>query len=568
MFAGRSNFLVANAFLVFLRFVGVFAKNNSTHFLDRFNYHETTVRGDGFIDYAPNEWGNIECDEQTPESLDKCEGYNRKWHEGINWTVQENFCQWCPVGSDLCGRHHQSPINLLREVRLDNNNSLVANECIDLHWMKYEDSFCSMEELIEQDQFTIERHGLRIGQPITVYDNLVDDIDGVVDGVRLECRIEGIGSKFGRIDFSKGFSDWWYLSHTDLHVPSEHTQEGKRYDAEIQMYHFYSTEHNNEMAAISIFMNAYDNAPPYRYLDKIICQWRKKEHKVRQQCGLDPIQSSYPGCLPLMNMQRNHGGGRDRNLRTDGATKNDADSRTHSEEKQHTWTVADTIYHNQLYGEDPDNSKLLELQMDEVNFSPAEEKDWEAWISEQSKKMSEEEELYRRLLEEEYDGVHTDDLHRRLIQGDQTEWFNYWPLLGVRTEYYYRYEGTTTIPPCYGNDTIGYREGSNHWRVMKDPIRIQTRQLLELERLIRDRIAPPDDPIMPCKPDTAAKVSDDGRVDVARPLQYTDYAHYVSFCECKDWPSKWPEDRAWCAANEEVEERLYQTPYNFETDGF
>ena len=28
--------------------------------------------------------------------------------------------------------------------------------------MKYEDSFCSMEELIEQDQFTIERHGLRI----------------------------------------------------------------------------------------------------------------------------------------------------------------------------------------------------------------------------------------------------------------------------------------------------------------------------------------------------------------------------------------------------------------------
>jgi hypothetical protein len=104
---------------------------------------------------------------------------------------------------------------------------------------------------------------------------------------------------------------------------------------------------------------------------------------------------------------------------------------------------------------------------------------------------------------------------------------------------------------------------------MKDPIRIQTKQLLELERLIRDRIAPPRDPIMPCKPDTAAKVSDDGRVDVARPLQYTDDdAHGVTFCECKDWPSKWPEDRAWCAATEEVEERLYLTPYNFETDGF
>jgi len=568
MFASKKCFvssssLAANASLIFLLLTGVLAKNNSTHFLDRFNYHETSVRGDGFIDYAPNEWGKIECDERTAESVDKCEGYNHKWHEGINWTIQDNSCRWCPVGSDTCGRHHQSPINLLREVGLDPNISLIAKECIDLHWMKYEDSFCSMEELIEKDQFTIERHGLRIGQPITVYENLVNDTDGVADGVKLECRIKGRGSRFGRIDFSKGFSNWWYLSHTDLHVPSEHTQEGERYDAEIQMYHFYSIDHDNEMAAISIFMNAYDNAPPYRYLDKIICQWREKEHNVRQQCGLDPIQSSYPGCFQLMKMQRSHGLGRDRNLRTDGTAKNDINYTKHR-----VRTVADTIYHNQLLGQDSNNTQLL-LQMDEINFSPAEEKDWEAWIVEQSKKMNEEEELYQRLLEEEYDGVHTDDLHRRLIEGDATEWFNYWPLLGVRTEYYYRYQGTATIPPCYGNDTRSSRRGSNHWRVMKDPIRIQTKQLLELERLIRDRIAPPDDPIMPCQPDTAAKVSDDGRVDVARPLQYTDDdVHDVTFCECKDWPSKWPEDRAWCAATDDVEERLYLTPYNFETDGF
>jgi hypothetical protein len=282
-----------------------------------------------------------------------------------------------------------------------------------------------MEELMEQDQFTIERHGLRIGQPITVFDDLVNDTDGVADGVKLECRIEGRGSRFGRIDFSKGFSDWWYLSHTDLHVPSEHTQEGKRYDAEIQMYHFYSIDYQNEMAAVSIFMNAYDDAPPYRYLDKIICQWREKEHKVRQQCGLDPIQSTYPGCFPLMKMQRNHGGGRDRNLRTDGLAKNDLDSRKNSERKHPIRTVADVIHHNQLlHGQDPNNTKLPKLQMDEVNFSPAEQKDWDIWIAGQSKEMEEQEELYERLLKEEYGGVHTDDLHRRLIEGDNTEWFN------------------------------------------------------------------------------------------------------------------------------------------------
>jgi hypothetical protein len=129
-------------------------------------------------------------------------------------------------------------------------------------------------------------------------------------------------------------------------------------------------------------------------------------------------------------------------------------------------------------------------------------------------------------------------------------------------------QGTATIPPCYGSDTRASKRGVNHWRVLKDPIRIQSTQLKELERLIRDRIAPPDDPVMPCQPDTAAEVSDDGRVNIARPLMSTyEEAHDPTFCECKDWVSKWPEDQAWCET-EDLEERLYLTPYNFESDGF
>ena len=296
--------------------------------------------------------------------------------------------------------------------------------------MKYEDSFCSMEELVEQDQFTIERHGLRIGQPITVYKDMVNDTDGVADGVKLECRVKGRGSKFGRIDFSKGFSDWWYLSHTDLHVPSEHTQEGKRYDAEIQMYHFYSIDYDNEMAAISVFMNAYDDAPPYRYLDKVICRWREKEFNTRKECGLDPIEFSYPGCFPLTLPPV-------RNLKTKIFNSNSTEG-IPQVKKHPVRTVADAIYHNELHRDDPYNNQLLNIHMDEVNLSPAEEKDWDIWISEQSEKMDDDESLYRELLQEEYNGVHTDDLHRRLIEGDETEWFNYWPMLGARTEYYYR----------------------------------------------------------------------------------------------------------------------------------
>lgn len=100
--------------------------------------------------------------------------------------------------------------------------------------------FCTLDQLEDADAFTIERHALRIAQPISVYDNFEDDKDGVQDGVRLNCRIDGKGSRFGRIDYSKGFSHWWHLSHIDIHTPSEHTQDGKRYDGEIQLQHFYS----------------------------------------------------------------------------------------------------------------------------------------------------------------------------------------------------------------------------------------------------------------------------------------------------------------------------------------
>lgn len=84
--------------------------------------------------------------------------------------------------------------------------------------------------LREKRAFKIDRHALRIVQPTK------RKSDG---GFTVDCPSE-LGRYWGRIDFSRGFSAWWFLSHIDVHVPSEHTQEGKRYDGEIQMYHFYS----------------------------------------------------------------------------------------------------------------------------------------------------------------------------------------------------------------------------------------------------------------------------------------------------------------------------------------
>jgi hypothetical protein len=588
-------FVVIIAAALVLQDVAV-AQNDGDRFLDRFTYNDEDIaRSDGFFDYAPQNWKDIICDEES--RLEECLGYTDKWLTGRGWKIQSNYCIWCPDGEGLCDRHHSSPIDLKRETGYEPGTNEFANECIgelktgwrppysvigqpasnsnasylfvplpDIHWMKYEDSTCSMQDLIDADAFTIERHGLRISQPITVFDDFANDNDGLVDGVRLDCRKDGIGSRFGRIDFSKGFSQWWHLSHIDIHLPSEHTQDGRRYDAEIQMKHFYSVTAEeagvaNEMGTVAVFMNAYDDAPPYRFLDKLICQWRRKEFEVREECGLPPVNSTYPGCFPLK-----------RNLRQKCSETDNSNSNPVPNKHPHVRTAEDVILYNYQHSDNPSH-KNLKILMDAANFGPAEEKDWDSWIAEQSKQMQDEDALYHKLKQMQYGGNHTDQLHehfRRLYQGDELEWFNYWPMIGVRTEYYFRYSGTQTIPPCYGTKLDNTRAQTNNWRVMKDPIRIHPRQLQELQRLIGERIAPLGSEVNECMTDTAAKVTRDETTDAiidvyaARPLQEWDpTAHFETFCECKDWESKWPEDRRWCVLLQDINERFYDKPYNF-----
>lgn len=123
---------------------------------DRFNYDKTVTRADGFTDYGPEDWIEISCDESSREGLDACIAYIDKWHEGQGWSIKENACQSCPADDPgSCGRHHNSPINMLRNKGLgywnkteENNGNPGANadpdarECIDQHWMKYEVRRC------------------------------------------------------------------------------------------------------------------------------------------------------------------------------------------------------------------------------------------------------------------------------------------------------------------------------------------------------------------------------------------------------------------------------------------
>ena len=124
---------------------------------DRWNYDKTIQRQDGFVDFGPEQWGMIECDESGPEGLDACLAYRDKWHTGQGWQIDKNYCVWCPADAgsttirpeDHCDNHHMSPINLERVRGLgywnktEENNGKPgvgadpeARECIDQHWMK------------------------------------------------------------------------------------------------------------------------------------------------------------------------------------------------------------------------------------------------------------------------------------------------------------------------------------------------------------------------------------------------------------------------------------------------
>lgn len=325
------------------------------------------------------------------------------------------------------------------------------------------------------------------------------------------------------------------------------------------------------MATVSFFLESFEDTPDYDALNKLICQWRKVEDDTRAACNLPSVYQEYPGCFLYRRGYDNTTSPADadsetfesRNLRASQASSSSSKESVSGASyplRPKALSPHDVLSRNFVPGgagggKDRPRNRVLLNEQDTANMDHF---DWDAFI----------EGVYAK--EEEHKHLHG---RRRLLDYEHVDYFNYFPLLGVKTEYYFRYSGTQTVPPCYarfdaGDNGLQNRGNTNHWRVMKDPILVSARQILELHRLIKERIAPPDDPLRACKPDTAAAPDpdDDRKINVARPLQRTNNAHFETFCECKDWRSKWKEDQAWCEQSENT--RLFDRPYNFQTSGF
>lgn len=239
-------------------------------------------------------------------------------------------------------------------------------------------------------------------------------------------------------DYSKGFSDYWFLSHVDIKVPSEHIQNGMRFDAEVQMKHFYTLPigtlnekgqaNENEVGTISVFLQSFDDATPNPYLDTLICEWRGKELETLMMCprgARDTPIPSYSAC---------RSNGKRQLLRKEA-----------NQTQPEFQNVYDVLFHNHFQKENL-NYTDINLGLHSDNWKDTEAKDWDAWIQEKSKQMTMEEKLYQQLRKEseaqgtsglrsnrtvDYDNVH-EQFRRKLA--DRSPWSDYWAMLGCKTE--------------------------------------------------------------------------------------------------------------------------------------
>jgi hypothetical protein len=302
-------------------------------------------------------------------------------------------------------------------------------------------------------------------------------------------------------------------------------------------------------------MDVYDGVDDWPELNRVICGWREAEEKNRRACGLPSVEEEYPGCVYY---RRGHSVTNETTIAAQGVRRGLQNRYNEGEKTIKDYkpaTSAIDIMMENLLQHNSGNTTYKQKDIDFDEVEGLEDFDWDAFVEEQYKK----DELKKQNT-------------RRLLDYQHVPWFNYFPMIEVRTEYYYRYSGTQTAPPCYGKFISGGgRAQTNHWRVFKDPIRVSQRQVDEMHRLLRARIAPSNDPLKACKKDTAAATdpTNPKKVTVARPLQSTHEAHFQVFCECTNWKSHWKEDQLWCQTfKDEQMTRYYDHPYNFPSNGF
>lgn len=202
-------------------------------------------------------------------------------------------------------------------------------------------------------------------------------------------------------------------------------QEGKRYSGEIQMYHWYSVNAttagiNNEMAAVTVFLEAYENTPDYDVLNRIICEWRDAEEQNRDQCGLPSVTVEYPGCF------FNRRGHDDENGWSSPHENENADGLRGLRHNIQDIASKPVTAHDIIVS----RQGRIVMEEEDYDATSSEDFDWGSFIASQNINRVDNETQIINRVDNETTG------QRRLIDYDHLgPWFNYFPLLGVSTKF-------------------------------------------------------------------------------------------------------------------------------------
>lgn len=297
------------------------------------------------------------------------------------------------------------------------------------------------------------------------------------------------------IDFSLGFPFPWLLVFTEISVPSQHTQDGKRYHAEVVLSHVYSVDNGKKrvrdafgrcwaqthrltppkIGNVSIFLQKGSIDETYDFLELYIRSWQATALKVQEACNLRRRLQALA-------------------INTTGDDDDDVESFQPGLED----------------GEYDDRGLGQQMHRDyfDREFQP-------------------------------YDWYVKSGTEVRCLRDGKPG--NFCLVTNALKQYYFRYKGSTLVPPCYE---------AVHWRVLREPIRVAPSQISALEGLIANRVDP-----VTCEAFTAGRPRSrrSWRVSVDRPTQTTTDAHHLVYCECVDWRSPKEKDVEYCALS--MEER-------------
>ena len=134
-----------------------------------------------------------------------------------------------------------------------------------------------------------------------------------------------------------------------------------------------------------MFLEAYDDAPDYDVLNRIICAWREDEEKTREECDLDSITTEYPGCVRFQRGQQQEDG---------VATTKEAHRNLHQEKQGRTRPMSahDLILHNHHQMSLNASYEPQTIEMDPIeDFKDMSDFDWDAFIAAQYENRRQEE---------------------------------------------------------------------------------------------------------------------------------------------------------------------------------